>query len=72
MPVWTGGSGGFSRIDCRKAIRAGLRFRSADETARDTLAFWKTLPDDRRKKLRAGISPEREQEVLAAWKSRKS
>jgi len=72
MPVWTGSLGGFSRIDCRKAIRAGLRFRSADETARDTLAFWKTLPDDRRKKLRAGISPEREQEVLAAWKSRKS
>jgi len=28
MPVWTGGPGGFSRIDCAKAIRAGLRFRS--------------------------------------------
>ena len=72
MPVWTGGSGGFSRIDCAKAIRAGLRFRSADETARDTLAFWKSLPEERRKKLRAGLSPEREQVVLAAWKSRKS
>jgi 2'-hydroxyisoflavone reductase len=72
MPVWTGASGGFSRIDCGKAIRAGLRFRSADETARDTLAFWKTLPEERRKKPRAGVSPEREQEVLAAWKSRKS
>jgi len=72
MPVWTGSSGGFSRIDCGKAVRAGLRFRSADETARDTLAFWKTLPEERRKKLRAGLSPEREQEVLAAWRSRKS
>ena len=72
MPVWTGSTGGFSRIDCTKAIRAGLRFRPADETARDTLAFWKTLPEERRKKLRAGISPERELEVLAAWKSRKS
>jgi nucleoside-diphosphate-sugar epimerase len=71
MPVWTGSSGGFSRIDCAKAVRSGLRFRSADETARDTLAFWKTLPEERRKKLRAGISPEREQEVLAAWRSRK-
>ncbi len=38
----------------------------------DTLAFWKTLPEERRKKLRAGLSPEREQEVLAAWRSRKS
>jgi 2'-hydroxyisoflavone reductase len=72
MPVWTGSSGGFSRIDCAKAVGGGLRFRSADETARDTLAFWKTLPEERRKKLRAGISPEREQEVLAAWRSRKS
>jgi 2'-hydroxyisoflavone reductase len=72
LPVWTGSSGGFSRIDCAKAIRAGLKFRSADETARDTLAWWKTLPEDRRKKLRAGLSREREQEVLAAWRSRKS
>ncbi|HEY6050136.1 MAG TPA: NAD-dependent epimerase/dehydratase family protein [Thermoanaerobaculia bacterium] len=72
MPVWTGSEGGFSQIDCSKAIKSGLRFRGADETARDTLAWWKTLPEDRRKKLRAGISPEREQEVLAAWKARKS
>jgi 2'-hydroxyisoflavone reductase len=70
MPVWTGASGGFSSIDCTKAIRAGLRFRPADDTAKDTLAWWKTLPEDRRKKLRAGLSAEREQEVLAAWKSR--
>jgi 2'-hydroxyisoflavone reductase len=72
MPVWTGASGGSSSIDCAKAIGKGLRFRPADETARDTLAFWKTLPEERRKKLRAGISPEREKEVLDAWKSRKS
>ena len=72
MPVWTGAEGGFSQIDCTKAIRSGLRFRSPDETARDTLAFWKTLPEDRRKKPRAGLSPEREKEVLAAWKARKA
>jgi 2'-hydroxyisoflavone reductase len=72
MPVWTGAEGGFSQIDCSKAIRAGLRFRSADETARDTLAFWNGLPEERRKKPRAGLSAEREQEVLAAWKTRKS
>jgi 2'-hydroxyisoflavone reductase len=72
MPVWTGGTGGFSSIDCTKAIRAGLHFRPADATAKDTLAWWKTLPEDRRKKMRAGISPEREQEVLAAWKARRT
>jgi 2'-hydroxyisoflavone reductase len=72
MPVWTGAEGGFSQIDCSKAIEAGLRFRSSDETARDTLAWWKTLPAERQAKVRAGISPEREKEVLAAWKAKKA
>jgi 2'-hydroxyisoflavone reductase len=72
LPVWTGAEGGLSQLDCSKAIRAGLRFRSADETARDTLVWWKGSPEERRKKLRAGISPEREQAVLAAWRSRKA
>ncbi|HWE24537.1 MAG TPA: NAD-dependent epimerase/dehydratase family protein [Myxococcales bacterium] len=72
MPVWTGAEGGFSQIDCTKAIRAGLRFRPADETAKDTLAFWNGLPEERRKKPRAGLTPEREQQLLAAWKTRKS
>jgi len=72
MPVWTGAEGGLSQIDCTKAIHDGLRFRSADATARDTLAWWKELPEDRRKKPRAGLSAEREQAVLAAWKARKS
>jgi 2'-hydroxyisoflavone reductase len=71
MPVWTGSSSGFSQINCAKAIKNGLRFRSAEATARDTLAWWKTLPEERRAKLRAGISAEREKEVLAAWKARK-
>jgi 2'-hydroxyisoflavone reductase len=72
MPVWTGAESGLSQIDCSKAIRDGLRFRSGDETARETLAWWKQLPEDRRKKPRAGISAEREQAVLAAWNARKS
>jgi 2'-hydroxyisoflavone reductase len=70
MPVWAGDNG-ISRIDARKAIAKGLRFRPALDTARDTLAWWKTLPEARRAKLRAGLAPDREQAVLAAWKSRK-
>ena len=70
MPVWAGDNG-ISRIDARKAIGRGLRFRPALETARDTLAWWKTLPEARRAKLRAGLAPDREQAVLTAWKSRK-
>jgi 2'-hydroxyisoflavone reductase len=72
MPVWTGAEAGFSQIDCKKATGKGLKFRSADETAKDTLSWWKTLPEDRRAKLRAGISPEKEKEVLAAWKAKKA
>jgi 2'-hydroxyisoflavone reductase len=72
MPVWAGADVGLSQIDCSKAIGKGLRFRSAEDTARDTLAWWKTLPEERRAKMRAGLSAEREKEVLAAWKARKA
>jgi 2'-hydroxyisoflavone reductase len=36
-------------------------------TAADTLAWYKSLPSDRRGKLLAGISAEKERELLAAW-----
>lgn len=73
MPVWVPASGdslGFARINCQKAIRRGLRFRPAQETARDTLTWWKTLPDERRAKLRAGLPQDRESAVLAEWKKK--
>jgi 2'-hydroxyisoflavone reductase len=53
-----------------KAIAAGLTIRPAAETARDTLAWFETLPPERRKELRAGMSLEKEAAVLAAWHSR--
>jgi len=70
MPVWVPAQGDSASASLRsngKAIRAGLTFRPLAVTARDTLAWWKTLPPDRQKELRAGIKPEREQQVLAAW-----
>ena len=51
----------------QKAIDAGMTFRPAEETARDTLAWFKTLPEDRQSELRTGLKAERETEVLAAW-----
>jgi 2'-hydroxyisoflavone reductase len=75
MPVWVPGKGdtaGFSRRSNRKAVGAGLAFRPIADTARDTLAWWKAQPAERlAKPLRAGLAPEREAEVLAAWKARK-
>ena len=52
-----------------KAVAAGLKFRPHAETSKDTLAWWKTTSELRRAKMRAGLTKEREAEVLAAWKA---
>ena len=72
MPAWvpaTGDTAGFGLRSNRRAVAAGLTFRPLATTARDTLAWWKEQPAERRAKPRAGIAPEREAEVLAAWKA---
>ncbi len=74
MPVWvppTPDMAGFSKVDCSKAYAKGLGFRPVVDTCRDTLAWWRTLPEERRAKMRAGLAAEREKEVLAAWHARK-
>jgi 2'-hydroxyisoflavone reductase len=75
MPAWVPAdaeNAGFSRRSNKRAIAAGLSFRPLAQTALDTLAWWKTLPADRQATLRAGIKPDREQQVLAAWKAKKA
>jgi len=71
MPVWVpaGPDAGFAQMSNARAVAAGLRFRPTVETAKDTLAWWRTLPEERRAKLKAGLSPEREREVLARWRA---
>src|SRR6266566_4552212 len=68
MPVWTGKESGLARAKIDRALSNGLTLRSLTETAHDTLAWFKLLPQDRQSKLRAGLTPEREAEVFAAWK----
>jgi 2'-hydroxyisoflavone reductase len=70
MPVWAGDELGLARTKIDRALAKGLTFRPLAETARDTLAWFKSLPQDRQSKLRAGLTPEREAEVLAAWKKK--
>jgi 2'-hydroxyisoflavone reductase len=68
MPVWIPGEGetfGFHRRDIRRAITAGLTYRPLPLTAADTLAWFLTLSSERQTKLRAGVTPEREAELLA-------
>jgi 2'-hydroxyisoflavone reductase len=68
MPVWIPGQGetfGFHRRDIRRAIAEGLTYRPLPLTTADTLAWFRTLPAERQAKLRAGLTPEREAELLA-------
>lgn len=53
-----------------KAVAAGLGFRGLDATVRDTLAWWQTVPAERREKPGFSIQPEQEARALAAWKAR--
>src|SRR5882762_10141463 len=71
MPVWTGKDSGLARASISRALAKGLTFRPLADTARDALAWFKSLPQDRQSKLRAGLSPEREAEVLSAWNKKK-
>ena len=67
MPVWAGDELGLARTNISHALAKGLTFHPLTETAGDTLAWFKSQPQDRKSKMRAGITPEREAEVLTAW-----
>lgn len=71
MPVWVGKESGMSRTNISKALNKGLTFRTLEETARDTLAWFKQQSPERQAKLKAGLTLEREKEVLAAWRAKK-
>lgn len=66
LPFWLPGSfGNLLRVDGGRAQAAGLVTRSIDDTVRDTLEWHlgRGAPD-----LKAGMSAEREAELLAAWR----
>lgn len=66
LPFWGGEAAvGLLTIDPSKAIAHGLKHRALDDTIRDTLAWLRANPHE----LAAGLSAEREQEVLAALSS---
>jgi len=53
-----------------KAVAAGLRFRPLADTVRDTLAWWPTVPAERRDAPKFAITPEQEAQALADWRAR--
>jgi 2'-hydroxyisoflavone reductase len=63
---------GFGTTSNARALKAGIRFRPVGETAKDTLAWLATLPEDERTKFRSsGIARDKEDKILAAWKAEK-
>jgi 2'-hydroxyisoflavone reductase len=70
MPVWIpprGEEAGGNQISNKRALAKGMTFRALADTTRDTVAWFKSQPQDRQAKLKAGLTPEREAEVLTAW-----
>jgi 2'-hydroxyisoflavone reductase len=73
MPVWIpprGEEAGGNQVSNKRGLARGLTFRPLADTARDTLAWFKTLPQDRQSHLKAGLTPEREAELLAVWQKK--
>ena len=66
-PLTTGDTRSDAIVNGDRSFAKGMKTRPERETIRDILAWWKTLPEDRRNNMRAGLSAEREAEMLAAW-----
>ena len=73
FPIWApfeGDTKGFHTWKNDRAIKAGLRFRPAAETVKDTLAWFKTQEGVEKGRTRlAGPTAEQEAKLLADWKA---
>ena len=79
LPLWIAdpATRGLLDADVSAAVAAGLRFRPLADTARDTLAWVRaggpvTAPKPGMQLVRAGLAPEKEAAILAAWHARRA
>lgn len=74
LPIWVSPShpqyGGYGAVSNARAIAAGLTFRPLATTVADLLAWFRGLPAERQAKLNAGITRDKEGELLKAWHAR--
>lgn len=74
LPIWVPATGseysGYGTVSNARAIAAGLTFRPLATTVTDLLAWFRTLPAERQAAVKAGITREKEAEVLKAWHAR--
>ena len=75
LPIWVPSKdnpyAGYGAVSNESAIAAGLTFRPLATTVQDLLAWFRSLPAERQAKLGAGITREKEAELLKAWHARK-
>ncbi len=76
LPIWVsrkeGPYAGYGQVSNARAIAAGLTYRPLETTVKDLMEWFRGLPADRQAKLRAGISREKEAELLKAWHAQKA
>jgi len=63
---------GYTSINIDKALAHGLKFRALAETHLDVRDWWLSdrVPSERRENVRFPLTPEREAEILEAWRAR--
>ncbi|MEE4244011.1 MAG: NAD-dependent epimerase/dehydratase family protein [Kangiellaceae bacterium] len=70
MPVWIPAKGAYAGSGMMSSVKAysnGLKQRPIDSVVKDCFDWYQEQPAERKKQLRAGISKDKEQKVLAAW-----
>ncbi len=76
LPIWvprgSGPFGGYGQVSNARALAAGLTCRPLATTVADLMAWFRALPAERQARLNAGITREREAEVLKVWHARRS
>ena len=76
LPIWVPRAdnpyAGYGTVSNARALAAGMTLRPLATTVEDLLAWFRSLPAERQAKPRAGITREKEAELLAAWKAGKA
>jgi 2'-hydroxyisoflavone reductase len=67
-----GENAGFHRVNVSKAVANGLKFRSVADTAKSTVDWFDSLPEDLRAQVsKTAMSAELESKLLGEWKAAK-
>jgi 2'-hydroxyisoflavone reductase len=70
IPIWVpshGDEAAFAHTSAARSLKAGLSITAIRKTVSDTLAWQLARPEGERAHLKAGLTPELESEILAAW-----